>query len=384
MVEAAKAAGAAATGAAGDAIAAVGNNAQAGVVADGASVKGIAAGMKGIVEAAKELGVELKVAAAAGDAANANAGHLFAGAGAGANATAARVANAADAVSKVSGKQIIKAIVDSTDGAGQIPAQAASPIAAAIGTADAGAAFAAGGMTADDKIAAAIVLRGMAKDGKFAHEDAAGQAMKNAVESAVNKISGLIKKMVDAAREAGAAATGGAAAEIAAVDAANQAGAVADGASVKGIAKGMKGIVEAAKALGVELKVVAAGDGNEDAGHLFGNDGDGADGTAAHIAKAADAVSKVSGKQIIKAIVDSTDGNGQAPADAESPIEAAIGAAQAGAAFGEDKGMDKDDKIAAAIVLRGMAKDGKFAHAAADGVGKAMKIAVDKKDGRGC
>ncbi|WP_418905022.1 variable large family protein [Borreliella lusitaniae] len=531
MVAAAREAGAAATGAAADEIAAVGDNAQNGVVADGDSVKGIAKGMKGIVEAAKELGVELKVAAAG--AANEDAGHLFGNDGA--NANAARVEKATDAVSKVSGKQIIKAIVDSKDGNGQAPADAASPIAAAIGTADAGAAFAAGGMTADDKIAAAIVLRGMAKDGKFAHAadagkamkirdggaeiaavdaggnaqagvaadgdsvkgiakgmkgivetaeelgvelkvaaaagagnadaghlfagagnganaaqvakatdavskvsgkqiikaivdskegagkkpDAAtspieaaigaaaagapfgqdklrgmakdgkfahennaavGKAMKIAVESAVNKISGLIKKMMDAAKAAGAAATGGAADEIAAVgDAAAQNGAVAEENSVKGIAKGMKGIVDAAKELGVELKVVAAGAGagagNGDAGHLFGNDG--ANATAAHIEKATDAVSKVSGKQIIKAIVDSTDGAGQAPDAATSPIAAAIGANEAGAPFAAG-GMTADDKIAAAIVLRGMAKDGKFAHAAA--AGKAMKI----RDGSCC
>ncbi|WP_418905018.1 variable large family protein [Borreliella lusitaniae] len=338
MVAAAREAGAAATGAAADEIAAVdAQNAQAGAVAEENSVKGIAKGMKGIVDAAEALGVELKVvaAAAAAGAANANAGHLFAGAGNGANANAARVEKAADAVSKVSGKQIIKAIVDSKEGAGAAPGQATSPIEAAIGADAQGAAFGEDkGMDKDDKIAAAIVLRGMAKE-----------AMKN--------------------RDGGA--------EIAAVDAAGQAGVVADGASVKGIAKGMKGIVETAKELGVELKVVAAaaagGAANANAGHLFGNDGAGAN--AAHIEKATDAVSKVSGKQIIKAIVDSKEGAGKKPADAESPIEAAIGTDEAGAPFGQE-GMNKDDKIAAAIVLRGMAKDGKFAHA--NDAGQAMKI----------
>ncbi|WP_418905017.1 variable large family protein [Borreliella lusitaniae] len=379
MVEAAKAAGAAATGGAGDAIAAVGAANQAGAVAEEKSVKGIAKGMKGIVEAAEALGVELKVVAAAAGDGNRDAGHLFGNNGDG--ATAAHIENAADAVSKVSGKQIIKAIVDSKEGAGKKPDEAESPIAAAIGTAQAeAAAFGEDkGMTADDKIAAAIVLRGMAKDGKFAHADGAGvgKAMKIAVESAVNKISGLIKKMVDAAKAAGAAATGAGDAEIAAVTAGgNQAGAVAEENSVKGIAKGMKGIVEAAEELGVELKVAAA---NANAGHLFGNDANGADGTAAHIANAADAVSKVSGKQIIKAIVDSAEGDGQAPGAATSPIEAAIGTADAGAAFAAG-GMRADDKIAAAIVLRGMAKDGKFAHENNAGTRQAMKI----RDGGGC
>ncbi|WP_210360621.1 variable large family protein, partial [Borreliella garinii] len=70
--------------------------------------------------------------------------------------------------------------------------------------------------------------------------------------------------------------------------------------------------------------------------------------------------SAVSGKQIIKAIVDaagnaSGDHAGAAAGDATNPIAAAIGqAGQDGAAFVDD--MKKDDKIAAAIVLRGLAK----------------------------
>ncbi|WP_210373306.1 variable large family protein, partial [Borreliella garinii] len=67
--------------------------------------------------------------------------------------------------------------------------------------------------------------------------------------------------------------------------------------------------------------------------------------------------SAVSGKQIIKAIVDAAgngDHAGAAAGDATNPIAAAIGqAGQDGAAFVDD--MKKDDKIAAAIVLRGLA-----------------------------
>ncbi|MCD2401857.1 variable large family protein, partial [Borreliella bissettiae] len=83
--------------------------------------------------------------------------------------------------------------------------------------------------------------------------------------------------------------------------------------------------------------------------------------------KAAAAVSAVSGEQILKAIVDAVEKGEQEGAKADAatnPIAAAIGAgAEAAAAFGEDE-MKKDDKIAAAIVLRGLAKDGKFAAAA--------------------
>ncbi|WP_210366529.1 variable large family protein, partial [Borreliella garinii] len=74
----------------------------------------------------------------------------------------------ATAVSAVSGKQILKAIVEAAAGADQAGAQAnaaKNPIAAAIGEAnDNGAAFT-GEMQKNDKIAAAIVLRGLAKGG---------------------------------------------------------------------------------------------------------------------------------------------------------------------------------------------------------------------------
>ncbi len=83
--------------------------------------------------------------------------------------------------------------------------------------------------------------------------------------------------------------------------------------------------------------------------------------------KAAGAVSAVSGEQIIKAIVaaagkDGKDGQvGAKASDATNPIQAAIGTADDEAKAFENEGMKKDDQIAAAIALRGMAKDGKFA-----------------------
>ncbi|WP_210369960.1 variable large family protein, partial [Borreliella garinii] len=69
--------------------------------------------------------------------------------------------------------------------------------------------------------------------------------------------------------------------------------------SVKAIASGMKGIVEAAKKAGVELKGEGeGGTGNGDAGKLF-NAGGNDNANAEAVGKAASAVSKVSGKQIL-------------------------------------------------------------------------------------
>uniref|UniRef100_UPI001AEF2B3E variable large family protein n=1 Tax=Borreliella garinii TaxID=29519 RepID=UPI001AEF2B3E len=92
---------------------------------------------------------------------------------------------------------------------------------------------------------------------------------------------------------------------------------------------------------------------NADAGKLFATQGGGQAG-AADVGKASDAVSAVSGKQIIKAIVDAAgNGSGHTGAKAgtaKNPIAAAIGqAGQNGAAFNNND-MKKDDKIAAAIV----------------------------------
>ncbi|APS99264.1 hypothetical protein A7X70_05535 (plasmid) [Borreliella mayonii] len=167
--------------------------------ADASSVKGIAKGMKAIVDAAeatagkaagsKEKKELLKAASATGTD-NADAGHLFSGA-ANQGANNAQAQKAAGAINAVSGEQILKEIVDaaekSGDGAGQQADQANNPISAAIGAAQAGAAFTAGNgnMNQNSKVAAAIVLRGMAKDGKFAVADAAHANQKDGVKSAV-------------------------------------------------------------------------------------------------------------------------------------------------------------------------------------------------------
>uniref|UniRef100_UPI003BF55A48 variable large family protein n=2 Tax=Borreliella afzelii TaxID=29518 RepID=UPI003BF55A48 len=94
---------------------------------------------------------------------------------------------------------------------------------------------------------------------------------------------------------------------------------------------------------------------------FFGKKGDNNGGDEKDASKAAGAVSAVSGEQIIKAIVAAAgkadNEQGKKAEDAENPIEAAIGTADDDEkAFGKD-GMKKDDQIAAAIALRGMAKD---------------------------
>ncbi|APS99261.1 hypothetical protein A7X70_05520 (plasmid) [Borreliella mayonii] len=370
--------------------------------ADASSVKGIAKGMKAIVDAAeatagKAAGKEKKeLLKAASDTGigNANAGHLFSGA-ADQGADNAQAQKAAGAINAVSGEQILKEIVDAAGksgaGAGQQAAAATNPISAAIGAAQAGGAFAAGGnMNQNSKVAAAIVLRGMAKNGKFAVADAHHANHKDGVKSAVETIT-------ETANKAAKAASGGDT-SIGNVVNANAAGAgagAADASSVQGIAKGMKAIVDAAeatagKAAGKEKKELlkaasdgnATGTGNADAGHLFSGAADqGA--SDAHAQKAAGAINAVSGEQILKEIVDAAEKSGAAGAgaaadQANNPISAAIGADQGNGAFGNG-GMNQNSKVAAAIVLRGMAKNGKFAVANAahanhkDGVKSAVE-----------
>ncbi|WP_210378804.1 variable large family protein, partial [Borreliella garinii] len=144
---------------------------------------------------------------------------------------------------------------------------------------------------------------------------------------------------------------------------ANGAGANAD--SVTGIATGMKGIIDAATESGVKFETADVVDvNNKDAGKLFGTRG-GGDAVAGDVAKAAAAVGVVSGEQILKAIaaaaVDTGNHEGKKGDEAENAIQAAIGGSnQQGEDFNDNKLGKKNDQIAAALVLRGMAKDGKF------------------------
>ncbi|PRQ89566.1 hypothetical protein CV697_05780 [Borreliella burgdorferi] len=218
----------------------------------------------------------------------------------------------------------------------------------------------------NDQIAAAIVLRGLAKDGKFANANNA-----NTKVVASKKASGWIKEMHKAVEDTAKAGDGSgeSIANVAAGGAGAGAGKKADKDSVTGIAKGMKAIVAAAGKAGVEFKPAAAGGANAgaNAGKLFASGDAGNAGAAQEAAEAAGkAVSAVSGDQILKAIVDAAGSTGGKKADtATNAVEAAIGADDAGAegaAFAGAGIAGKNDQIAAAIVLRGLAKDGKFAN----------------------
>ncbi|MCD2379283.1 variable large family protein, partial [Borreliella burgdorferi] len=253
---------------------------------------------------------------------------------------------------------------------GKKPGEAKNPIAAAIGNKDGGAEFGEG-MKKDDQIAAAIALRGMAKDGKFAvkNGDEKGKA-----EGAIKGASESLDKLVTAVKTAEGASSGtDAIGEVVADN--NNAAKAADKESVKGIAKGIKEIVEAAGG-SEKLKVAAAtGENNKKAGKLFGKVDGAHAGDSEAASKAAGAVSAVSGEQILSAIVTAAgeaEQEGKKPGDATNPIAAAIGKGNAedGAEF-DNEGMKKDDQIAAAIALRGMAKDGKFAVKSNNEKGKA-------------
>ncbi|WP_254905257.1 variable large family protein [Borreliella burgdorferi] len=197
------------------------------------------------------------------------------------------------------------------------------------------------------------------------------------------KASGWIKEMHKAVEDT-AKAGAGSSESIANVaggaggDNGNGNGAGADVGSVTGIAKGMKAIVDAAKKAGVEFKSDDVnGDANNAAGRLFANGNNaGGDADAEGAAeKAGEAVSAVSGDQILKAIVDAAGSTaGKRAGDATNAVEAAIGAGGAGVAFGA--AMQKKNQIAAAIVLRGLAKDGKFANTNDGENGAKVKAAV--------
>ncbi|ACN92772.1 vls recombination cassette Vls13 (plasmid) [Borreliella burgdorferi 118a] len=148
----------------------------------------------------------------------------------------------------------------------------------------------------------------------------------------------------------------------------------------------MKEIVDAGGKDALKAADGAGGaDNNAGAGKLFGGANAGAAGGAGDndIGKAAAAVNAVSGEQILKAIVDAAavggGKDGKAAGAATNPIAAAIGtnAQGGGADFGAAGGMNNSsDKIAAAIVLRGMAKDGKFSLAAHNNARKAKVKSV--------
>uniref|UniRef100_UPI0037BE93A1 variable large family protein n=1 Tax=Borreliella garinii TaxID=29519 RepID=UPI0037BE93A1 len=367
----------------------VGSANNKGAEGDQNSVNGIADGMKAIVDAAGGVEKVLKDVGAADSGGNNNdAGKLFAGSGAGAGgaAEADDVGKAVAAVNAVSGEQILKAIVEAAGGGDKVGAAAnaaKNPIAAAIGTNGDGAAFGDDGMkNKNDKIAAAIVLRGMAKGGKFSladHNDAAHKAgVKSAAQSGTAKTVNALTSIIQKAAEEGLKKVADAEGKIGDVGSADNKGAEGDQGSVNGIANGMKAIVDAAGGVEKVLKDVGAADSggdNKDAGKLFAGSAGAGGAAEADVGKAVAAVNAVSGEQILKAIVEAAGGGekgGAAAGAAKNPIAAAIGTNDGnGAAFGDNGMKDKNDKIAAAIVLRGMAKGGKFSLAAQNDAHKA-------------
>ncbi|WP_419251299.1 variable large family protein, partial [Borreliella garinii] len=213
---------------------------------------------------------------------NKKAGKLFGTAGAGAGAE--DVKDAAAAVGAVSGEQILNAIVTAAGQAGQAGKkadEATNAIEAAIGD-GAAAEFGDGNDKIgkkNDQIAAALVLRGVAKDGKFAGADNETEKVKAVVESAVVKTFGAwLDGLIKAAEGGGKAAADGGGDKIGNVDGA-AGGAGANKESVNRIAGAIKGIVEAAKKVeGVKFEPTKAAEAdNKKAGKLFGTAGAGAD-----------------------------------------------------------------------------------------------------------
>ncbi|WP_187983683.1 variable large family protein, partial [Borreliella bavariensis] len=134
-----------------------------------------------------------------------------------------------------------------------------------------------------------------------------GDSGKASVKSAVDEVSKWLEEMIKAASDAAKVDNGAGGADKIG-DSDNNKGAKADKDSVKGIAKGIKGIVDAAgKAFGEKGNALtgvaaAAGEDNAAAGKLFAGQNGAV--VAGDIAKAASAVTAVSGEQILKAIVD--------------------------------------------------------------------------------
>lgn len=214
----------------------------------------------------------------------------------------------------------------------------------------------------------------------------------NPVDDEISKINDMIGKMINAANtivETVAETATEAMGEVVEVKSSGNVATKADVKSVVEIAKGIKKIVEAA-GIADELKAEvdkatksSIDSNNKEAGKMFsGKKGDqngqvftgnvppeiGGGANPEDINKAAEAVKNASGEQILGAIVAAakTVERGEAPEgknadNATNPIEAAIGGDDNSDATAFTGNMEKDIQIAAAIVLRGMAKNGKFA-----------------------
>lgn len=234
---------------------------------------------------------------------------------------------------------------------------------------------------------------GKTTEGKNTNTAKEDNSTVNPVDDEISKINDMIGKMINAANtivETVAETATEAMGEVVEVKSSGNVATKADVKSVVEIAKGIKKIVEAA-GIADELKAEAdkatkssIDSNNKEAGKMFsGKQGDrggnvfasdvppdeiGGGANPEDIKKAAEAVKNASGEQILGAIVAAakTVESGEAPEGnnankAKNPIEAAIGGDDNSDATAFTGNMEKDNQIAAAIVLRGMAKNGKFA-----------------------
>ncbi len=250
--------------------------------------------------------------------------------------------------------------------------------------------------TAKDKLAKLINEKGgKTTEGKnTTHTAKEDNSTVSPVDDEISTINDMIGEIIDAANtivETVAETTTEAMGEVVEVKSSGNVATKADVKSVVEIAKGIKKIVGAA---GIADKLKAEADktpkpiseesNNKEAGKMFsGKQGDrggnvitdgvippeiGGGANPMDINKAAKAVSAVSGEQILGAIVTAAEtvessgaSEGKNANEATNPIEAAIGGNDDSNATAFTGNMEQDTQIAAAIVLRGMAKNGKFA-----------------------
>ncbi|WP_151060923.1 variable large family protein [Borreliella turdi] len=251
--------------------------------------------------------------------------------------------------------------------------------------------------TAKDKLAKSINEKGgKTTEGKNTDTAKEDNSTVSPVDDEISTINDMIGEIIDAANtivETVAETATEVMGEVVEVKSSSNVATKADAKSVVGIAKGIKKIVEAA---GIADKLTAEADkitkpsnedsNNKEAGKMFsGKRGDqggrvidsgaipteiGGGANPMDINKAAKAVKNVSGEQILGAIIAAAkaiESGGEATIEgknaneAKNPIDAAIGGNDDSDATAFTGNMEKDTQIAAAIVLRGMSKNGKFA-----------------------
>uniref|UniRef100_UPI001C02541E variable large family protein n=1 Tax=Borreliella bavariensis TaxID=664662 RepID=UPI001C02541E len=270
----------------------------AAVAADEDSVKGIAKGIKGIVDAA---GGKLDNVKAATTETGKDAGKLFGNGGAASIGNIVEQAQAAAAADANSVKGIakgIKGIVDAAGGGKLDDVKAATTDT----NADAGKLFGNGGGASIGNVVEQAQAAAAAADANSVKGIAKG--IKEIVDAAGGKLDDVKAATTETNADAGKLFGNGGGASIGnVVEQAQAAAAAADANSVKGIAKGIKEIVDAAGGKLDDVKA-ATTETNADAGKLFGNGGGASIGNvveqaqaaaAGDASKAAAAVSGVSG-----------------------------------------------------------------------------------------